>query len=111
MYIHKIYSKYIWKELLALNLNITDRIAKKLLTKHGITCEEVEECFYNRIKGLLEDKREQHKTNPATLWFIAETNQERLLKIVFIESKDGSYEIKTAYEPNKDEVRIYEKYA
>jgi len=45
------------------------------------------------------------------MWFIAETERERLLKIVFIELDDGSYEIKTAYEPNVIEVRIYEKYS
>ncbi len=97
---------------MALNLNISEAIIKKLSQKHDVTREEVEECFYNRIKGLLEDVREQHKTNPPTMWFIAETNEGRLLKVVFIEvARKGIYEIKTAYEPNKDEVKIYEKYA
>jgi hypothetical protein len=73
--------------------------------------DKVEECFYNRIKGLLEDTREQYKTNPPTMWFIAETNEGRSLKVVFIELLNGTYEIKTAYEPNEDEVKIYEKYA
>lgn len=84
---------------------------KKLDVKHHVTRSEVEECFYNRLKGLLEDTREQSKTNPPTMWFIAETDDERLLKVVFIELDDGTYAIKTAYEPNNDEVNIYEKYA
>lgn len=96
---------------MALNLNISKAISEKLINKHDVTREEVEECFMNRTKGLLEDTREQHKTQPPTLWFIAETDQERLLKVVFIELENGTYEIKTAYEPNKDEVKIYEKYA
>lgn len=96
---------------MALNLNISDAIADKLNEKHSVTKDEIEECFYNRIKGLLEDTREQHKTNPPTMWFIAETNEGRSLKVVFIELVNGTYEIKTAYEPNEDEVRIYEKYA
>lgn len=96
---------------MALNLTISQTIVKKLAEKHHVTREEVEECFYNRIRGLLEDTRERHKTNPPTLWFIAETNDGRLLKTVFIELPNGTYEIKTAYEPNEDEVKIYEKYA
>lgn len=96
---------------MTLNLNISDAIAKKLYEKHSVTIDEVEECFYNRIKGLLEDTRERHKTNPPTMWFIAETNEERSLKVIFIELANGTYEIKTAYEPNEEEVRIYEKYA
>jgi uncharacterized DUF497 family protein len=96
---------------MALNLNVSDAVIKKLHEKHHVTRVEVEECFYNRIKGLLEDTREQHKTNPATMWFIAETDEGRSLKVVFVELENETYEIKTAYEPNEDEVRIYEKYA
>jgi uncharacterized DUF497 family protein len=92
-------------------LNIKEGVIKKLLEKHAVTRTEVEECFLNRIKGLLEDTREENKTTPPTLWFISETDQGRLLKIVFIELKNGTYEIKIAYEPNEIEVRIYEKYA
>jgi uncharacterized DUF497 family protein len=96
---------------MALNLIISNAVIKKLDEKHSVTRDEVEECFYNRIKGLLEDVREQHKTNPPTMWFIAETNEGRLLKVVFIELPNEAYEIKTAYEPNDNEVEIYEKYA
>ncbi|MCD6040117.1 MAG: uncharacterized protein K0S27_1517 [Gammaproteobacteria bacterium] len=96
---------------MALNLIISRIVAEKLFKKHYVTIEEVEECFLNRNKGLLEDKREKNKTNPPTLWFIAETDQGRLLKIIFIELQNGTYEIKTAYEPNDNEVKIYEKYS
>ncbi|KTC89155.1 hypothetical protein [Fluoribacter dumoffii] len=93
------------------NLKISKRIAEKLLEKHKVTTAEVFECFLNRTKGLLEDTRVDHKTNPPTLWFIAETDHCRLLKIVFIELPHGTYEIKTAYAPNENEVKIYERHA
>lgn len=95
---------------MALNLT-SDAVIKKLTEIHNVTSDEVEQCFYNRLKGLLEDTGEQHKTDPATMWFIAETDEGRSLKVVFIELPSETYEIKTAYEPNADEVRIYEKYA
>lgn len=96
---------------MALNLNMSEAVTKKLSRKHHVTRAEIEECFLNRHKGLLEDSREQNKTNPPTRWFIAETDEGRLLKIVFMELNDASYEIKTAYEPNSIEVKLYEKYA
>lgn len=86
-------------------------IVLKLLRKHHVTAGEVMECFANREKGFLEDIREQHKTIPATQWFIAKTDSGRLLKVVFIRFNNGITEIKTAYEPNPMEVKIYEKYA
>jgi hypothetical protein len=45
------------------------------------------------------------------MWFIAETDKGKLLKVVFIELADGDYELKTAYEPNIIEVNIYEEYS
>ena len=97
--------------MLQRHLKISRRIAEKLYEKHGVTESEIGECFLNRTQGLLEDTRLNHRTDPPTLWFIAKTDHGRLLKIVFIELADGSYEIKTAYEPNEVEVNIYEQYA
>lgn len=62
------------------DLKISNRIAEKLQRKHGVTKNEVWECFLNRIKGLLEDTRLDHRTAPPTLWFIAESDYGRLLK-------------------------------
>ncbi|WP_261977799.1 ADP-ribosyl-(dinitrogen reductase) hydrolase [Marinobacter sp. F3R11] len=72
--------------------------------------EEVQECIANRTGKFLEDMREDHKSDPPTQWFIAETDSGRQLKIVFI-LKDGDVVVKTAYVPNEDEKRIYIKYA
>ena len=93
------------------NFKISQRIIAKLKSKHKVDRKEILECFLNRTGGFLEDTREEHKTEPPTMWFIAETNKERKLKIVFMELANGKYEIKTAYEPNKIEVRIYENNA
>lgn len=90
---------------------VSERILNKLKEKHRVIMEEVWECFLNRGGGFLEDTRLNNRTEPPTLWFIAETDTGRQLKIVFIELEDGNYEIKTAYEPNVIEVKIYEKYS
>jgi len=92
-------------------LKASERILKKLNDKHRVKIEEVWECFINRVGGFLEDTRVNNRTEPPTMWFIAETDKGRQLKIVFIELDDGNYEIKTAYEPNVTEVKIYEKYS
>ena len=67
---------------------------------------EIEECFLNRIGKVLRDTREEHNSDPPTVWFIGETHQGRLLKIVYVK-KDGYYYLKTAYEPNLEEKNIY----
>jgi len=52
--------------------------------------------------------REEHRTNPPTHWFLAETCYGRLLKVVFVPDTNGKdIYIKTAYEPNETEIRIY----
>jgi hypothetical protein len=91
------------------SLIITDKIAEKLWSKHGVMRADVEQCFANRQGGLLEDTREGHRTDPPTWWFISETDRGRRLKIVFIE-RDGSYYIKTAYDANDAEEQLYERY-
>lgn len=93
------------------NLIISEGIAKKLQEKHGgITRREIEQCFENCEGEHLVDQREDHKTDPATKWFVAPTNSGRILKVCFI-FDEGKVFLKTAYEPNSDEIRIYAKYA
>jgi len=53
------------------------------------------------------DDREDNRTDPETLWFIAETNKGRLLKVCFM-FMDGNVHIKTTYEPNEVEIEVYE---
>lgn len=91
-------------------MKISSKVKSKLLTKHrGVTEEEIEECFASREGSFLEDIRAEHATDPPTKWFVAETDMGRILKVAFI--YDGDIVIKTAYEANPEEIRIYTKYA
>jgi hypothetical protein len=91
---------------------ISPKIRTKLATKpHPVSQQDIEECFSTRDRGFLQDSRENNKTMPPTQWFISDTFIGRLLKIVFIQMDDGSIVIKTAYDPNTDEKRIYHKYS
>lgn len=92
-----------------MRLKISPRIQKKLREKHRVTDKELLECFENRRGADLFDTRAEHHTDPLTRWFLAYTNHCRLLKIVFIPRGDVM-EIKSVYEPNDEEVRIYRKY-
>jgi hypothetical protein len=91
------------------NLVVTEATEAKLKSKHGVTMIEVKQCFYNRAGKLLVDNRALTKTNPPTLWFIADTNKARPLKIVYIQI-GLQVHLKTAYEPNEVELAIYRKY-
>lgn len=90
------------------NIIISSEVLEKLAIKHNVEQREVEQCFENLIGLFLEDDREDHRTDPPTLWFIAPTNKDRLLKVVFI-FIDGNVHIKSAFEPNEIEISIYER--
>lgn len=87
-------------------LTITDAVLKKLEHKHFVERKEVEQCFMNRSGPLLIDDREDHATTPPTLWFLARTNRNRLLKVVYIQH-GPNIELKTCYEANASEIAIY----
>ncbi|WP_298292238.1 ADP-ribosyl-(dinitrogen reductase) hydrolase [Thiomonas sp.] len=92
------------------NLNISSKVLEKLAAKHNVCRREVEQCFENIAGDLLQDNREDHRTDPPTLWFIARTNKNRLLKVVYIQKGD-KITLRTCYEPNEEEIRIYRKFA
>jgi hypothetical protein len=83
-------------------------VLQKLLEKHNVTRREIEQCFENRVGSYLEDDREEHRTDPPTLWFVAPTNCDRLLKVIFV-FLDGNIYIKSAYEPSQQVVDLYDK--
>jgi hypothetical protein len=85
---------------------ISSNIEEKLKNKHSVSKREVEQCFENLMGCFLLDSREEHQSDPPTMWFLSTTNKERILKIVFIK-RDGNFFIRTAYEPNIDEITIY----
>lgn len=91
------------------NLIVSQATENKLMASHGVSIAEVRQCFFNRNGRLLVDNRALTKTNPPTLWFIAETNQIRTLKIVYIQI-GAEIHLKTAYEPNDVEFAIYAKH-
>lgn len=88
---------------------ISDKIKQKLKDKHNVCENEIDECFANIAGDFLTDRREEHRSDPQTLWFIAETFMGRKLKIVFIPI-ENDYHIRTAFDPNSIEIRIYKKY-
>ena len=92
-----------------MGLVISQKIREKLREKHCVTEEEIVQCFASREGRFLIDTREEHFTDPPTQWFIAQTSYGRLLKVVFVLKGEDTY-IKTAYEPNETEIRIYNKY-
>jgi uncharacterized DUF497 family protein len=89
---------------------VSDATRDKSLSKHQVNMREVEMCFENRDGATLIDTREDHRTDPPTQWFIAETNQGRMLIVCFV-LKAGVCPLKTAYEPNAEECRIYKTHA
>ena len=93
-----------------MGLKVSSRIKRKLAEKHGINIAEVEQCFANRIGNFLKDTREKNETNPPTLWFIAEADNGKKLKVCFVH-KDNDIYIKTAYQANGAEIEIYQRNA
>ncbi len=98
-------------------LRFSDDVKKKLAEKHNVSEAEVRQCFENRDGDYIKDTREDHRTEPPTYWFVAETNKRRLLKVAFVARKvkteSGSetrVDIKTAYAANADEIEIYNRY-
>lgn len=90
------------------HLVISAAVREKLEVKHkGVSENEINQCFENRCGVYLVDDREDHRTDPATLWFVAETNARRTLKICFMYI-DGNVHIKSAYEPDGAEIALYE---
>lgn len=88
------------------SLIISTAVRTKLERKHQVAEPEIKECFYNQLGNCLTDDREEHRTDPETLWFVAETNRGRVLKVVFI-LKDGNIHIKSAYDANAKDIATY----
>lgn len=92
------------------NIFISDDIMEKLNARHGVSVREIEQSFENVCGRLLIDSREEHKTDPHTLWFVAPTNSGRMLKIMYVQ-KDSKIHIKSAYTPSQAVIDLYEKLA
>lgn len=94
-----------------MKLLLSPKIRNKLSDKSPpVSEDDIVQCFANRHGAFLLDTRANNLTNPPTHWFIAETDYGRPLKVCFVPMPDGEFHIKTAYAPNHEEVRIYNKY-
>lgn len=100
--------RFVYTILQMMNFIVSAGVLEKLRDKHAVSVREVEQCFENKCGMYLEDEREDNRTNPATLTFIAPTNQGRLLKVAFI-FLDGNVHIKTACDPDADDIAFYER--
>lgn len=89
-------------------LVISPDIQDKLANKHKVQGLEVQECFLNHEGKYLIDTRENHATDPPTLWFVGQTHRGRCLKVIFVH-RDGNLYLKSAYDANDAAKRIYKK--
>lgn len=101
-------SAVVYIQLVMSTIVCAPRIIEKLRDKHRVSVREVEQCFENRCGDYLIDDREDHATDPVTLWFVAPTNQDRLLKVAFI-FENGNVHIKSAFEPGEAVIALYDK--
>lgn len=93
-----------------IELIFSQEVEEKLKNKFNpVTIIEVEEALLNFEGKLVLDDRKQNKTIPPTYWFLSETNDGRLLKIVIkLDKINRVAYLRTAYEPDESEVIFYE---
>ena len=89
------------------NLIVSAAVLAKIRDKHNVTVREVEQCFENKVGVYLEDERPTHQTDPATLWFVATTHRDRLLKVSFM-FLDGNVHLKSAYDAEPEAIALYD---
>lgn len=93
---------------LVISEKTTDKI--KVKPGHQVSKTEIAQCFGNNNDTFLIDTRSKHASTPPTKWFVSETDAGRLIKVCFIEY-NGLFYIRTAYEANAEEIRIFNKYS
>ena len=93
-----------------MKLHISPKVRQKLAARHNVEIHEIEQCFCNREYSFLTDTREGNKTNPPTMWFIAETDYGKKLKVIFMVI-NGDVHIKSTFPPNADELNFYTRCA
>lgn len=83
-------------------LEISDSVHEKLTNKHNVSELEIIECLTNFTGRFFVDRRTEHQSVPPTQWFIGETDNGRVLKIVFMQMSAMTYRIKSAYPPDEE---------
>ena len=84
-------------------IDASPAVRDKIRVTHDVDWIEVEEAFFTSAPPYPLDKRPQHKTKPPTQYFIAETFDERLLKVCFT-IKDGTIWVKSAFDPDEADI-------
>jgi hypothetical protein len=84
-------------------IDASPAVREKIRDLHDVEWTEVEEAFFTSAPPYPFDKRPRHKTKPPTQYFIAETFDERLLKVCFT-VKDDTIWVKSAFDPEEDDV-------
>jgi uncharacterized DUF497 family protein len=87
-------------------LIVSSKIRDKLAAKHQVTVDEVRQAFADRPDYVVLDEREEHASDPPTVWFVASTDSGRLLKVVYVQRGADIY-LRTAYPANAEEVRLF----
>lgn len=88
-------------------------LAKIAQDDHGnVTEKEVNECFSNHCGRYCYEQHPEHvdRQGRPSPWFVAETNQRRLLKIMFVREADN-IELKSAYPATSRVADIFRKFA
>jgi len=93
----------------SVKLIATETVRAKLWDEHELDFEEVLEAWEGCSGPWLVDDREKNRTTPPTVWALAWTDLGRLLKLVVIPHRaQGIAVLRTAFEPDEDEVKLYE---
>lgn len=93
-------------------LVISSAVREKLNNKQSpVTAAEIQQCFANRNGRFLFDTPGKQPYGSACPMVRCGGRLRAKLKVCFILYESGDVHIKTAYDPNKDELRIYDKYA
>lgn len=79
----------------------------KIVEKHHLTVEEVREAFFNLEGEFATEEREANQGSHKRYWFISKSDTGRVIKVVLAD-EDGSFYLVTAYEPDDQEVNLYE---
>ena len=88
-------------------LYISDRIVEKIKNKHRLDKDEVIQAWKKYDGITLADTRERYWTYPPTEWFLVRSDSGKLLKIIFMIDDDGTAYLKSAFEADKTEKRIF----
>lgn len=88
---------------------LSQRIKEKLAdVNHRIGLDDIKQCFANRKRGFVVDNREEHRTDPPTLWFVAENDYGVKIKVMFVMRGQDIY-VKSAYRATDVVAGIYRR--